>query len=251
MKKLDTYLDLCTLYYDLDKPEPPKDDFDFYLEYIKNSDGPILEPMCGTGRFLVPYLKLGYEIKGFDASNSMLHKLKQKISDQEFSSHVWQGFIQDLSSKEKFKLIFIPSGSFGLITDLSDIKRSLEKIYDHLAEDGIFVFEVETLEAVPKQFNIWRGDVREMEEGRFIIASFFDLPLKNNIGTSFGKYELIEGNQVVQAQVEKYAIRYYTQQELDSLLKSIGFHHIKFIKAFEHSREPDERDEVFICECRK
>jgi hypothetical protein len=111
MDKLSTYLDLCTLYYELDKPEPPKGDFDFYLEYIKNANSPILEPMCGTGRFLVPYLDLGYEIKGFDASSSMLSKLNQKISDQEFSSRIWQGFIQDLCIEEKFKLIFIPSGA--------------------------------------------------------------------------------------------------------------------------------------------
>lgn len=50
-KSLDTYLDLCTQVYDLSKPTPPQDAYDFYLSYVRETNGPILEPMCGTGRF--------------------------------------------------------------------------------------------------------------------------------------------------------------------------------------------------------
>jgi len=250
MEKFGTYLDLCTLYYELDKPEPPKENFDFYLEYIKHANGLILEPMCGTGRFLVPYLKLGYEIKGFDASSAMLSKLKQKLSDQNFSSYIWRDFIQDFYTQEKYKLIFIPSGSFCLITELSDIKKSLERIYQHLANDGIFVFEVETFEAVPKPF-IWRGNVKEIEEGRYILASFLNISVNEKICTSFGKYELVEDNQVVQTEIEKYTLRLYTQEDIKQLLQSAGFYHIKFLKAFDHNRAPGFQDETFVCECRK
>ena len=49
--QLDTYLSLCSQYYELDKPDAPHDALEFYLKYVKNTDGPILEPMCGTGRF--------------------------------------------------------------------------------------------------------------------------------------------------------------------------------------------------------
>lgn len=54
MKTIDTYRDLCTQVYDLSKPEPPEEAYTFYRVYASNAKGPILEPMCGTGRFLLP-----------------------------------------------------------------------------------------------------------------------------------------------------------------------------------------------------
>ena len=57
MKQLDTYLNLCTEAYDLSKPNPPEDAYAFYRDYAISANGPILEPMCGTGRFLLPLLK--------------------------------------------------------------------------------------------------------------------------------------------------------------------------------------------------
>ena len=55
---------------------PPKDAYDFYLSYAKEANGPILEPMCGTGRFLLPLLAAGFKIEGFDASEAT-HSLFQ------------------------------------------------------------------------------------------------------------------------------------------------------------------------------
>jgi hypothetical protein len=59
MKKLDTYLNLCTEVYDLSKPNPPENAYAFYRDYVMRANGLILEPMCGTGRFLLPLLEEG------------------------------------------------------------------------------------------------------------------------------------------------------------------------------------------------
>jgi 2-polyprenyl-3-methyl-5-hydroxy-6-metoxy-1,4-benzoquinol methylase len=78
LKKLNTYLDLCSLYYELDKPTAPQKALSFYMDFAKESKGPILEPMCGNGRFLIPILEAGFDIEGFDASLPMLNILKKK-----------------------------------------------------------------------------------------------------------------------------------------------------------------------------
>ena len=54
---MDSYKKLCTQFYDIDKPTAPPDALEFYLQYALKAQGPILEPMCGTGRFLVPMLR--------------------------------------------------------------------------------------------------------------------------------------------------------------------------------------------------
>lgn len=61
MQDLDTYLSLCTQVYDLSKPAPPEEAFRFYREYVMRAKGAILEPMCGTGRFLLPLMEDGFD----------------------------------------------------------------------------------------------------------------------------------------------------------------------------------------------
>lgn len=79
-QKLDTYLRLCTQVYDLSKPNPPEDAYAFYRSYALNAKGPILEPMCGTGRFLLPLIDEGFDVQGFDASEHMLEALHGSAS---------------------------------------------------------------------------------------------------------------------------------------------------------------------------
>ncbi|MBX9890234.1 MAG: class I SAM-dependent methyltransferase [Amoebophilaceae bacterium] len=79
IKSLDTYLGLCTEVYELSKPHAPSDAYLFYRTYAEVAKGAILEPMCGTGRFLLPLLEEGFDVHGFDASPSMLAKLHEKL----------------------------------------------------------------------------------------------------------------------------------------------------------------------------
>ena len=56
--------------------------------------GSILEPMCGTGRFLLPLFEEGFffNVHGFDASDNMLAALHTKARDRNLHPTVWKGF---------------------------------------------------------------------------------------------------------------------------------------------------------------
>lgn len=103
-EKLNTYLGLCTEYYDLDKLQAPLDALTFYREYAQAAKGPILEPMCGTGRFLIPIFEDAYEIHGFDASPFMLDALHRKCAAKHLKPKIWQGFIQEVALEETYAL---------------------------------------------------------------------------------------------------------------------------------------------------
>ena len=62
MKKND-YGSLCTEMYELLHKEAPEDELAFYLSYARPGMS-ILEPLCGSGRFLVPFLRRGLSIQG-------------------------------------------------------------------------------------------------------------------------------------------------------------------------------------------
>ncbi|MFO3183505.1 class I SAM-dependent methyltransferase [Legionella pneumophila serogroup 1] len=251
MKKLDTYQSLCTEVYDLSKPNAPQDEYSFYRSYAAEAKGSILEPMCGTGRFLLPLAEEGFDVHGFDASHPMLERLHVKATSKNIKPKVWHGFIEDLNQSDKYSLIFIPSGSFGLITEKTDIQKAVKIIYEHLEDKGLFVFEVETRHAVPKELGIWRGTRWLKEDGPLIVLSQLAM-LDEEVCYSIGKYELVDNNRVIQTEVEEYKIRIYQDTSfLFNLLTEIGFSEVRMVKAFDRLASPEETDESIVFECRK
>jgi len=256
MKHLDSYLPLCTEYYDLDKPTAPEKDLNFYLSFIREAQGKILEPMCGSGRFLIPMVERGFDIDGFDASEAMLASLRGKCREKSLSPNIWKGFLQDLDEPAKYSLIFIPSGSFGLILDLDEAAYCLKKIYESLELGGTFVFEGETLYCEPNKStldlqNRWTGSCKTRPDGKTIILSTLALPQENGISHTLCRYELVDSNEVVKTEIESFKVRLYEIGQLLGLLQKAGFKDIRTHKAFERMRSPDEKDDVIVIECKK
>jgi hypothetical protein len=249
MKKLDTYLSLCTEVYDLSKPNPPEDAYAFYRSYVMKAKGPILEPMCGTGRFLLPLIEERFDVHGFDASEPMLEALQAKARAKNLNPTVWKGFAEELKSSEKYQLIFIPSGSFCLLIDPVTAKKALQVFFECLSDDGVLLFEIDTLKAVPP-LDVWRGSVWHKPDGQMIMLSQL-ATLKDNVCNSIGKYELVQNNSIVHTEVEELKVRIYDPLELVEILKSCGFKHIRMIKAFDSNATPDAQDEAIVYECRK
>lgn len=100
-KTLESYLTLCREVCDLSKSTPPEEALAFYREYAIKPNGPILEPMYSTGRFLFPLIEGGCDLHRFDASEPMLQALHAKAKAKNLEPKVWKGFIEDLKGREK------------------------------------------------------------------------------------------------------------------------------------------------------
>ena len=134
------YGSLCTEMYEILHKEAPQEELSFYLSFAEKGMK-ILEPLCGSGRFLIPFLERGFDISGIDLSAEMLAKLNEKAPN----AKVFQKDILEYDSTEKYDYIFISSGSVSLFTDMDLCKRILHKIKDLLKRDGKFVFAVDTI----------------------------------------------------------------------------------------------------------
>jgi hypothetical protein len=80
----------------------------------------------------------------------MLDVLKDKAEGMEIKPNVWQSAASEIPGDKLYPLVFIPSGSFGLITDPDGITTTLKSFYDHLDDSGTLIFEAETKHAVPE-----------------------------------------------------------------------------------------------------
>jgi SAM-dependent methyltransferase len=251
VKKPTLYLSLCTEFFDLDKPVAAPKEYAFFQKYLAQATGPILEPMCGTGRYLIPYLEEGFPVEGFDASPFMLNALYEKCKKKNLNPHVWEQFLEDVPVTKQYNLIFIPDSSFCLFLEPEQIVIALQKIYNLLQPGGIFVFDVETVHAIPAQSGLWHGKAYKRTDGSTIISSTLPLPIESNIASVLCCYELMEKTDIIKTEMEYFQIRLYYPDELEKILKDIGFIHVKQIEAYDHTYAPAAQDYTVVFECKK
>lgn len=247
------YRGLCTEYYELDKPVPPEDAFQFYLQYAEEAHGKILEPMCGTGRFLVPLLECGYSVTGFDYSPYMLDVCRRKCKERGLSCNLVEATFETFSLKEDYNLIFIPSGSFGHLITSEQVKQALNFIASRLNPGGKFVFEIETLKTIREPQDVWRGRWVDRPDGSKIvinILSRFD-PI-SRVETGLFRYDLWEQNAISRTEVEDYHVRHYEPAEIENLLEQHGFKIIGKWQAEPHLKiKANDTTPVILYECLK
>ena len=244
--KQNYYGNLCTEMYEILHEKAPRDELNFYLSYAKKEDK-ILEALCGSGRFLIPFMEQGFDIFGIDLSVAMLNKLKQKAPN----AKVFQADILEYSSKNRFDYIFISSGSVSLFTDINLCRKILGKIKEMLTPEGKFVFAVDTVADKCSDDNDYKISVTtKTKEG-------FDLILKNKnyfdeqSRTQFspGIYELYNGTELLQSEYMDFQTHLYKFGEMERLLKEIGFTNVKTYSSFSKDAAADDNCEMFLFEC--
>lgn len=248
---LTTYLTLCTEYYDLVQHIRGVQALEFYMQYAKAAHGPILEPMCGTGRFLIPMLEAGLAIEGFDASPYMLDALKKKYTHSE-AVPVSQQFVEDFNSNKLYHLIFVPYGSWGLISDIANSKKSLANMYRHLAPGGKLLLEIETVASAPHDCGVWDRSVQSRADGSSIaLNTLVTYKPDTQIYKAVCRYESIVGNAIVATETEDFLMYLFRFDEMDQLLREVGFVNIKKYQDYAKTPVTDPNSPIIIYECTK
>jgi ubiquinone/menaquinone biosynthesis C-methylase UbiE len=248
---VNTYKKLCTEFYDLDKPEPPEDALTFYLRLAERANGPILEPMCGSGRFLIPLLKRGFDIEGVDASSHMLEACHASCKKKALTPVLYEQSVEQMDLARQYGLVFIPAGSFCLITELQQAKECLKRIYEFMLPHAKFVLEVETPRAQPVHAGQWGGRWVERPDGSKILLSWLSLyDEKEQICRAINRYELFKAETLLETEFEEFTLRFYEPAEFRGLLETAGFENIRLLKPYQ-SGEPDGGDPSIVFECSK
>jgi SAM-dependent methyltransferase len=250
-KKPTRYLGLCTEFWDLDKPKPSTNEYALFRHYVAQAKGPILEPMCGTGRYTVPLLEEGFKIEAFDCSPFMLDALRNKCAKKNLSPHVWESYIESLSEAKKYSLLFIPDTSFCIFLDRAHIRRCLQKLYNVLLPKGKLVFDIQTQHSRADNIGLWSGKAYQRADGNMIVESVLPLPVQNSVAPLILKYELMNSTDLLKTEMEYYPIKLYQPGEMDELLKEVGFKHIRHVKAHDYKRTPSPHDDIIVYECTK
>ena len=133
-------------FYDFyDGPENRGKQIELYKEIAQEAGGPILELACGTGIISLELARAGFRVVGLDISPDMLEIFQEKVSredaDIQARIRLVQGDMKDFQLDEDFGGIFIPTNSFGYLTELEAQLSCLKAIRAHLKEKGMMVIE--------------------------------------------------------------------------------------------------------------
>ena len=240
------YGKLCAETYEVLHAEAPEDELAFYLSYAHAGDK-ILEPMCGSGRFLIPFMERGFDITGIDLSEEMLSALYRKAP----RAHAFKGDILKFDSDTPYDYIFISSGSFSLFTDEGAADRVLVKLRSLLAPGGKTVIAAESMAGAHNGDGSYRlVSAIPLDDGSELRFSSMDrYDAKTQTQHSPGRYELYRDGEPAESEWMDFQIRLYRFGELEQRLERAGFASVTTYRSFDREPAKGDMDEMFLYEC--
>ena len=243
------YLRLCTEFYDLDKPREPERAFAFYSKYAAEAAGPILEPMCGSGRFLLPLLERGFDIDGTDASPFMLEACRKKAAERGLQPNLYQQRLEDTALSRRYALVIIPAASFGLVAEEHAARQALERLKATMLPGAKLVLEMERPTLEKSESWPWGGRWLRRPDGATLIISWLGhYDADTGIGHNLHRYELFVEGKLVETELEHFDGRLYEPARFHALLEAAGFVGVRRFKAHEFV-PPGDKDETVVFEC--
>ena len=248
---MNSYRRICTEFYDIDKPRPPEEAYAFYRGHAERAKGSILEPMCGSGRFLLPLLADGFDIDGIDASSDMLQACRTKAEARGLAPRLYKQFLHELDLPQRYELVMIPGGSFGLVTDPGQINESLRRLHAHMTPAATLLMAIDRLMPDQPEEEPWGGRwVQRSDGARIVISWLRHFNPEERVSHSVHRYEVIKDGRLLETEWEEFDLRLYEAEELSVLRESSGFTGIQMHGGYD-LKPLEPADDTIIVECRR
>jgi len=242
------YGELAAEIYDIDKPFGALPDTRFHLERFAGFERPILEPACGTGRTLVPFLEAGLDITGFDQSPEMLARCRARCAERGFAPDLGQQRFEDFRYARKFGAILVPVGTFTLVDDMAVARAVLRRFRDHLEPGGIVVLDIQPLSFLANT----RDDRRRWTAPNGDLLTLEGIRTRTDWLTqrreAMLRYERWRDNRLVETHMEPMAQRYWGLEEFRLFLEAGGFGQVSVVGDYDRSRAPRSGDRTLTFE---
>ena len=240
VRRLNSYKQLCTEFYDLDKPEAPPLALAFYWQLYEAQGGPALEVMCGSGRFLLPFATRGAGIDGVDASPEMLAACRRALEQRGLHAALYEQFAEDLDLPRRYRYAFVPGGSFVLIPHEAQA-NVLGRLARHLEPGALLAVELHP----PAKGNYFTSTGKT--ERRVTRPDGAEIVLTVQDGGAY-QYDLVRDGAVLSSEVETYGWNPRERLEFVSMLEAAGFTSVEALRPYTTTPATDEEGfVVYVC----
>ncbi len=226
-------------------------DLPFYIKYAQRLGSPILDLAAGTGRVTFPLAQKGHEVVALEQSPSMLSIAKSRFQNypKEVANRITfvESSMTEFSLNRKFNLIIIPTSFTHALTTEEQLS-TLRSVYDHLCDDGLFIFDLfpgemqyehATFEDTPVQLEDGRTVSRKGEIHSDLSKRLMRMDLqyivRNPEGKLLDQIEVVSGAALI------------LNEEADLLIRMAGFNIEEELGDFEgNSYNPESGRRIFV-----
>lgn len=193
---------------------------DFLLDIAKKENvkfNNYLDLACGTGSVGVIVGK-NFENNYFvDLSVDMLSEAEVKLRENRVKGKIICQDMCELNLNKKFDLISCVLDSTNYILEEEDLKDYFESVYNHLEEDGVFVFDINSYYKISEVLgnNIYTYN---SEDIFYAWENIFEDEIVEMDLTFF-----IREGEVYERFNEIHEERAYTEENIEAIFKSVGF----------------------------
>lgn len=135
-----------------------------YLDLVNkySSLGTLLDIGCGTGNLAIEFAKQGFDVVATDLSEEMLNIVDYRAKEEEVELEIAIYDMLDPIDFE-FDVIIASMDVINHLSDLEDVEFGFTNIYNHLLDNGVFVFDVLSVEFI----DAFDGYVEDDEDYHF------------------------------------------------------------------------------------
>ena len=199
-----------------------------------------LDLACGTGNVAVKIAKYFKSTYAVDLSDDMLNIAFDKFKKNKIKAKVICQDMCELSLNKKFDLITSVLDSTNYITEDEDLFEYFSKVYDHLKDNGLFIFDINSYYKLSTVLgnNIY---TYSSDEIFYTWENSFEEEVLNMFLTFFVKQD----NGLYEKFEEEHFERAYTEKYIEQVLEECGF---KFLEKFAgySEQEVDENSERIL-----
>lgn len=243
---MSSYQTFAYLYDELTQNVEYEKRCDYILSFFEENGiklGTVLDLACGTGSMSIPFMKKGYNIIGLDYSEEMLEIASNRLSEVGNNFSLLKAKMQEFELSEKADACICCLDSINHLNNIDDVQATFKNVYDSLNNNGLFVFDVNTVykhnEVLADNtfvfdeddyYLVWDNEAVDDRTVRILLDMF----LFN--GENYDRFS------------EEFEETAYSVEELSTLLKNSGFVNIKVYDELSYDEPKNDSERLyFVC----
>ena len=243
---MSSYQTFAYLYDELTQNVEYEKRCDYILSFFEQNgikSGTVLDLACGTGSMSIPFMKKGYSIIGVDLSEEMLEIASNRLFEAGNSFSLLKAKMQEFELSEKAEACICCLDSINHLNNINDVLATFKNVYDSLNNNGLFVFDVNTVYKHNKvladntfvfdeddYYLVWDNEAVDDRTVRILLDMF----ILN--GESYDRFS------------EEFEETAYSVEELSSLLNKVGFVDIKVYDELSYDEPKNDSERLyFVC----
>ena len=112
----------------------------------------VLDLACGAGQLAIKMQQEGLKVTGLDLSAQMLEIAEKRAEQAGAAIPFVQGDMTDLTGLKQFDAVTCYCDSICYLPDEEAVQTAFNQVYQHLTEDGVFLFDVHSIYQIDEVF---------------------------------------------------------------------------------------------------